>query len=442
MDTIARDKMTKARSELVLDHPFFASLALRLEFREDPNCRSAWSNGKVLAYNPSYINAMPLEKVKGVQCHEVMHLACLHHTRRSGRDKTLWNKACDYAINPLLVEAGVSLPTGFLDDPVYTGKSADAIYGDLVNKHEETKGGGEHGLEQDTRDSREAEGQEQGGGGQDQDQFSSTGQPSGEDPEESMGATGASDRDGTTPEDQGDDPGMSGEVRDAESGGQGDGQGSAQRREEESWKAALAQAVNASRESGDLTGSLERLVSEMLGSRLDWRDLLRRFVEDSARNDFSWVRPNRRHIHSGLYLPGLENQELGEIAVAVDVSGSIGQAELSGFASELSAVLEEFDTELTVFTCDAKVTSQERLARWDLPLDFTAKGGGGTSFRPPFESLEQQGATPACLIYFTDLNSLGYPDEPAYPVLWVTPNQDHVTPPFGEVLVMELQYEH
>ncbi|MFW5734726.1 MAG: DUF2201 family putative metallopeptidase, partial [Oceanidesulfovibrio sp.] len=70
MNETARLKMIKARSELVLDQPFFAHLALRLDMKEDPTCRTAWSDGRVLAYNPTYIEVMPLEKVKGLQCHE------------------------------------------------------------------------------------------------------------------------------------------------------------------------------------------------------------------------------------------------------------------------------------------------------------------------------------------------------------------------------------
>ncbi|MFO7596170.1 MAG: VWA-like domain-containing protein, partial [Desulfocurvibacter africanus] len=211
--------------------------------------------------------------------------------------------------------------------------------------------------------------------------------------------------------------------------------------EEQSWQAALAQAVHKARECGELPGSLERLAGELLSPALNWRDLLRRFLAGSARNDFSWVRPNRRYLHAGLYLPGLENEALAEVAVAVDVSGSITQAELDLFATELLAILEEFDTTLTVLTCDAALTSQKHVARWDLALEFRAKGGGGTDFRPPFEQLREDGVAPACLIYFTDLECASFPDEPEYPVQWVTPNPDHAPPPFGETVIMEQSRE-
>jgi len=121
----------------------------------------------------------------------------------------------------------------------------------------------------------------------------------------------------------------------------------------------------------------------------------------------------------------------------VDVSGSIGQEALDSFAGELSCVLEEFDTELRVMTCDVNVTTSQSMTRQDLPLRLNTRGGGGTDFRPPFELIEKEGDIPASLIYFTDMQCTRYPEEPGYPVLWVTAQEPQSPPPFGEVVVME-----
>lgn len=438
MDRTARLKMVQARSELVLDHPFFATLALRLELREDPDCPTAWSDGRVLAYNPDYIRAVSLPRVKGLQCHEVLHLACHHHTRREGRDSALWNKACDYAINPILLEAGLELPTGFLEDSAYAGKNAEAIYDDLLGGMDEARGDLEGGGGEEEITADEDRPVDNGGTGDvpGMDEAAPDGQGEQGQGEQRRAGSGPSGERGTEREKKNSDPGMSGEVRDPSPGSRAS-EGESRRLEEEAWNTALAQALHKAREAGRLPGCLERLTRKSLFPAQDWRDLLRRFLHRAARNDFSWVRPNRRHLHAGLYLPGLENLELAEIAVAVDVSGSITQQEMDRFAAELSSVLEEFDAPLTVFTCDAALTSSRRLSRQDLPLDFTAAGGGGTSFRPPFQSLEQEGRAPACLVYFTDMECDDYPEDPGYPVLWVAPGPAPERPPFGEVLVME-----
>ncbi len=434
----AAAKMRKARCELVLERPFFAHLALRLKMRPDPTCRTAWSDGRVLAYNPQYIDALSLEKVKGLQCHEVLHLACRHHTRRDGRDPVLWNKACDLAINPILLEVGVELPSGFLDDPAHHGKSADAIYAVLLDRPEEPNGGAENGPEQEIDADNEAEmdaAGENAGEAQAQRESSDSGNDSAA-AEAAGEAAGGDGEEGQTEETAESDPGLSGEVRDAPEASRQDG-GAALQTHDDAWKTAASQALHKAMEAGELPGSLQRLLLEQHAPALCWRDVLRRFLSEVAHNDFNWMRPNRRYIHAGLHLPGLENQELAEVAVAVDVSGSVTQPELDAFAAELTAVLEEFDTAITVFTCDAAVTTQERLARWDLPLDFNATGGGGTDFRPPFKRLEEEGAQPACLIYFTDMACPHYPQQPDFPVLWVTSSPTCDPPPFGEVIHME-----
>lgn len=440
MDAQARQRLVKARAELVMDHPFFAHLALRLALREDPGCASAWSDGRVLGYNPAYVRALTPDMAKGLLCHEVLHLACGHHLHRGLREPGLWNAACDYAINPVLLEAGLTLPPGFLDDPAHHGRGADAIYAALAARHDQTKAGALGGKAQAAptpadpdgagSPGRQSRGAGQGGGGADQ-----TPDPAENGPQAAGGGQGGPD---PAEPGQGGDPGMSGEVRDAPGPppGEADG-GDAMERERESWRTALAQALHKARQCGELPGGLERLLGEARGRTLGWRELLRRFLDGTARSDFSWVRPNRRLLHAGLYLPGLDSRELDGLAVAVDVSGSILQAELDAFAAELGAVLEEFDTTLTLLTCDAALTRQERLGRADLPLEFTARGGGGTDFRPPFERLRDDGARPCCLIYFTDLECARFPEEPDYPVLWVTPNAGHTPPPFGEVLLME-----
>src|SRR5690606_28262733 len=70
--------------------------------------------------------------------HEVMHTAMLHHTRRGHRAKGKWNKACGYAINTLLTEAGFKLPKGHLTNDLYRNTSAEQIY-DLLPVSEEQK---------------------------------------------------------------------------------------------------------------------------------------------------------------------------------------------------------------------------------------------------------------------------------------------------------------
>ena len=120
--------MTRARAALVLEHPFFGSLALGLRMQADAGCRDLWTDGKTLGFNPAYAASLPEARLIGAQAHEVLHLAFGHHVRRKGRDEQLWNRACDLAVNHILLETGFSLPEGFAHDPSYTGMTAEDIY--------------------------------------------------------------------------------------------------------------------------------------------------------------------------------------------------------------------------------------------------------------------------------------------------------------------------
>jgi predicted metal-dependent peptidase len=147
--------------------------------------------------------------------------------------------------------------------------------------------------------------------------------------------------------------------------------------------------------------------------------------------------PSRRYLHQGLCLPGLYSKDLGHIVIAVDTSGSIDTDALSRFATEVSAILEVYDTVIDVLCCDTKIQDHRQFDRQDLPLNIEPKGGGGTSFIPVFEWVEAQNLVPCCLIYLTDLECSRFPiNAPGYPVLWVQTGNGGYPVPFGEVIRM------
>ena len=127
MDTTIK-KLTKARTGLVLSSPFFASIALHLKLKEDVEHPTAYTDSVVLGYNPDFIESLSNAEVKGLICHEVLHIAMLHPFRRNSRDPFRWNVACDYAINQIVKDAGFSLPEGALIEDKYKGMEAEVIY--------------------------------------------------------------------------------------------------------------------------------------------------------------------------------------------------------------------------------------------------------------------------------------------------------------------------
>jgi predicted metal-dependent peptidase len=443
----AHTKIVRARTTLLLEHPFFGSLGMRMTPLADASCPTAWTDGRTLGYNPGYVARLSEAQVLGMLAHTVMHPACQHHVRRRGRDAGLWNAACDHVINWILLDAGFELPPGHLDDPAFRGMSADAVYAELAASRggdgipsDESGEGREMGEEQsDQAIGRPGAAEGQGEEGESVSALEAGAALPGEG---DAGEAGGDDRpDQGDPGEQSGDPGGSGEVRDAAEGLTGGGVSGDET--DEQWELAVADAARQARDVGDLPGVLDRLVREILTPVLDWRELLARFISERARDDYSWTPPNRRFLHTDIILPSLSHRRLPEVVLALDTSGSVADEELEQFSAELSGLLETYDTTVHVACCDARLTWTRTFCRADLPLVVEPLGGGGTDYRPIFDWVAEQGLSPACLVYLTDMECPRFPEkEPDYPVLWARVGGGGTFPPFGEIVEVICTKEH
>ncbi len=437
----AHEIMQKARSELLLSHPFFGSLALKLTLKEDKHCQDLWTDGKTLAYNPLFISVLSAEQVVAVQAHEILHLACMHHLRRKGRDKDMWNKACDLAINGYLEEAGFRLPKSFNVDKKYLHQSVDAIYAELILAwNEEFHGGGQQENFTEEREEKvdNASGGAQGEEGDtlEEEQSSATS----EDKNNTQEDTEKKEEEGknTAPEDKSSEQKeknkaeFSGEVLDHPllSADSSDNNEEAEREA----KINLSQALQSAQHFGDIPQNLLRLFQESLHPKLNWRVLLQRFIESCNQGDYTWSVPNRRYLSQDLYLPSRQEQRLMTVALAIDTSGSIDRELLAHFSAELESILDAYDSELCVLYHDTLVKSHRIYRREDKPLRLMPEGGGGTDYRHIPKYLEKNEVQPVCLLWFTDLECASFPDDPLYPVLWISSKAPKQEPPFGEVL--------
>lgn len=124
----AESALLKARAQLLMDHPFYGTLALRLKLVASTDCKTMATDGRRLIYNPDWVLTLDAMETRGVLAHEVLHVVLCHMTRRQGRDPNIWNAACDLAENPILIKEGFILPKGGLIDPAYEGMPAEEIY--------------------------------------------------------------------------------------------------------------------------------------------------------------------------------------------------------------------------------------------------------------------------------------------------------------------------
>ena len=178
-----------------------------------------------------------------------------------------------------------------------------------------------------------------------------------------------------------------------------------------------------------------RALEAAQAAKVDWRQLLRWAWSDATPSDYSWTRPNRRHVWSGLYLPGITSEGVGEIVIAVDCSGLVSSRQLGLFEAEVRSILEGQRPPLVhVLDFDAAVQKVETYQAGQ-PVSLSPVGGGGTDFRPCFDWLRDRSVVPQTLVFLTDLCGTFPSEAPPYPVIWASTEARRV--PFGEVVPME-----
>ena len=365
-------RISKAKTALILEHPFIGSVALNMPMSIDNSVPTAATNGKRVLFNEEFCNGLSDEELKFLVAHECMHPMLEHNFRRGERDTYKWNQAADYVINKLLTDEGIGkMPEqGLLDDTIYKngGGTSDGIFNLLPDTPDDGQGNGGQGQPLDSCE---------------------------------------------------------------------DGQGSPAEvsQQQAEWKVKVAQAAQSAKMMGKMSAGLERLVDAILKPKVDWRDVLQRFVVKCRSDQRSWARPNRRFLSQGLYLPSVSGESLGEIAFAVDCSGSIDQDEINQFASEISTVWQDQrPTKVHVIYFDSEVSHYDEFEQDDEPV-VKPHGGGGTAFSPVFKYMMEHGIEPVACIFLTDLCCDDFGDAPDYPVLWVSTHDDKA--PFGEVVMME-----
>jgi len=193
----------------------------------------------------------------------------------------------------------------------------------------------------------------------------------------------------------------------------------------------VVRATAVARKQGKMPGSLERFVEQIVSDKVDWRSVLRNFIEPYTSGCRTWARPNRRFAAGGVFAPGSEGEKIGKIVIAVDASGSVSDSDLAEFQGEINNLLEDLNVEsMTVLVFDTKVRSEYEISNDD-PLSIRTKAGGGTSYVDVMKRARELDAEG--LVVLTDLYCDSYGRKPGCPVLWLTDSKNYNEPPFGSV---------
>jgi predicted metal-dependent peptidase len=212
--------------------------------------------------------------------------------------------------------------------------------------------------------------------------------------------------------------------------------------------AAAAAAAEATGQ-GTIPSAVRRLLGEILDPKVSWQDHLRSTIIRKGGDPlYDWRYLDRHWLSrpTPQYFAKQAHSGAGCVVIVGDTSGSIDGPMLQRFFAEMNGIVLDLNpAELHVLWCDAHLHRVDTLEEVDDLLEYKEViesdggpgGGGGTSFKPPFKWVEEQGLVPDMLIYLTDTYG-SFPDhEPDYPVIWASIVKDP-TVPWGTVVEVEL----
>jgi predicted metal-dependent peptidase len=397
LDAAVREKLVTARIGLLLKAPFFGNLATRLQLvNADDWLGTAATDGRKFYYNTEFVNKLKPRELEFLFGHEVLHNV-YDHIGRNGdfRDRRLFNCAADYCVNADLIEQRIGDKiTPCLYDPKYKGWSAEEVYDDLYEKAEKIDISDL--LEQMLDEHLEGEGQGEGGGEDGDIDGSGKGRPKLSEEERRQ---------------------IKDEVREA--------------------LLQAAQAVGA----GNLPSGVKRLIKDLTKPVVNWRELLQQQIQSTVKDDFSWMRPNRRGWHMDAVMPGMKPGTQIDVCIAIDTSGSIGEADIKAFLGEIKGIMEAYDEyKIQVWSFDTEIYNHQSFSSDNLEDigQYEPQGGGGTDFMANWEYMKENNIEPKKFIMFTDgmpYNSWGDPDY-CDTVFIIKGNQD-AEPPFGVWAIYE-----
>ena len=344
------EQIIRARISLLLQQPFWGTLATRLILKDATDekwCKTAGTDGRYFYYNRDFISKLNKAECIFLVAHEVEHCVYDHMSRRGSRKPKMWNAAADFVINYELHEHNV----GKLPDPKTSGVTAcfDAKYKGMFAEEVYEL------LEKD---------------------------PNANWPEFDVHL----------------EP--------------GDGKGEPMTEEERRGLSdeicnAVMQAAKAAG-AGNTPLGVKRMLKDLVEPQMDWREILNMKIQSMLKNDFTWSRCSRKSQASGFYLPGMKEDVKVKAAVAIDCSGSMGDDMLRDLLTETKGIMEQFaDFDLEVWCFDTKVYNYQKFTPENLDEidEYEIKGGGGTDFVCNWTFMKDNDIQPERFIMMTD----GYP---------------------------------
>ena len=390
------DNIIVARVGLLLRHPFFGNMATRLKIVDGSDwCATAATDGRHIYFNREFFQKLSIKQIEFVIAHEILHNVFDHLSRNEGRDHRIFNIAADYCVNGQLIRDHIGeIPPKeikIFHDPKYYTWGAEQVYDDIYDKHTD-------------------------------EELSALGQRLGE-------HIDWGNQDGDSQDGKGNRPQYSKEEL---------------KKIRDEMREAIVQAAQAAG-AGNTPANIQRMIKELTEPKMDWRQILRQQIQSTIKNDFSFMRPNRKGWHMNAILPGQNYQETIDICISIDMSGSIGDDQARDFLTEIKGIMEEYkDFKIKLWCFDTAVYNEADFDGYTIDEfeDYKVAGGGGTEFMANWEYMKENDINPKKFIMFTD----GYPygswgDENYCDTVFIIHGNDTIIPPWGEFAYYEFKNE-
>ncbi|WP_024621895.1 VWA-like domain-containing protein [Metaclostridioides mangenotii] len=190
-------------------------------------------------------------------------------------------------------------------------------------------------------------------------------------------------------------------------------------------------------QKGENPAYLKDMISAFKNSKgeLPWNLYLNRLIGTIESNKKKTITRRNRRQPDRLDLRGELRSHKAEIAVAIDISGSISDEEFKQAVKEVLNIVKNYNHEITIIECDSEIRRAYKVKSVKDVKDRVKKGGS-TNFTPVFEYANNKKIN--LIVYFTDgkgekrLQTIPR----GYKVLWIiTGNGDKLSlkEPYGAV---------
>lgn len=415
----AADDLSRAAFDLLLEEPFYAHVLAGMprDLTEQIATVGLYWNGQqmVLRVNPEWFcKGLAGPQRKLVLKHEVLHVVFRHVFRPGDREAQLYSIAADLVVNQLI--SPFKPLTGWPTLPMFPelglkpNRTVDVYYAALAVLLRMML---QAGFAADEPSKGTGAKSKSNGRGKVDDWAKATGKP-----ESAMALARLLTAQGKRGDDSGWDDGR--DAMGAAAGCYAVGSVLIRARERmplDQWGSLPAA----------LLSELERIMADRQ-PQIDWKRTVRIFCSSSGR---TIIRHTSKRISKRYGTrPGIKVKRLQRILVAVDTSGSIDQATLEIFFTEIHAVWRAGAT-VHIVECDADM---QRDYEYSGQTPSWVSGGGGTEFEPVFRWMQNKTRFDG-MLYLTDGVGPAPETPPGCRMLWVVSGsssaESAVSLPFG-----------